>query len=193
MVLQGESNSQGISREEIVTIVDEQNRKIGAEPRYRMRELGLIHRATYILVFNSQKKIYVQKRTKTKDVFPGFYDVAPGGVVIAGETYHESAARELEEELGIKNVPLTHLFEFFYKDGKMKIWGSAYCCIYDGKIILQKEEVESGDFYKIDEALLMSEQQPFTPDGIYVLKRYLKNINEFTLKTTNCTNFNKIH
>lgn len=57
----------------------------------------------------------------------------------------------------------------------MKVWGSAYSCIYDGEIILQEEEVDSGDFYTVEDVLFMSEQEPFTPDGIYVLKRYLKN------------------
>ena len=49
--------------------------------------LALPHRSTYVLVFNSQGDLYVQKRTLTKDVFPGYFDVAAGGVVLAGETY----------------------------------------------------------------------------------------------------------
>ena len=164
-----------MSRDEIVTIVDENNNEIRAELRSKMRNLGLIHRATYILVFNSDGKIFVQKRTRTKDIYPSYFDVATGGVVLQGETYKKSAKRELEEELGIKNVPLNHLFEFFFKNGIMKVWGSAYTCIYDGEIILQEEEVESGDFYTVADVLFMSEQKPFTPDGVYVLKRYLKN------------------
>jgi len=43
-----------MSPNETVIIVDENNKEIGTEPRSKMRELGLIHRATYILVFNSQ-------------------------------------------------------------------------------------------------------------------------------------------
>jgi len=33
----------------------------------------------------------------------------------AGESYEENARREVEEELGIKGVPLTHLFNFYYE------------------------------------------------------------------------------
>lgn len=39
--------------EEIVQIVDEENRKLGELPRRLMREQGLIHQAGYILVFNA--------------------------------------------------------------------------------------------------------------------------------------------
>ena len=172
-----------MSQNEIVTIVDENNVAIGAESRFKMRKFGLIHRANYILVFNTKQKIFIQKRTATKDVYPGFYDAVSGGVVLSGETYLESAQRELEEELGIKNIPLIFLFEFFFKDVKMRVWGSAYSCVYDGEIILQKEEIESGDYLPIEDVLLMSEQMPFTPDGLYVLKRYLKTSNHEIKKT----------
>lgn len=159
--------------DEIVVIVDKDNNIIGAEPRSEMRARGLAHRATYILVFNSNGELFVQKRTPTKDIYPGYYDVATGGVVLAEETYRESAARELEEELGIRGVPLTRLFDFYYEEAGNRVWGRAFKCIYDGKIVLQEEEVESGGFRRVDEVCKSSEHEPFTPDGMYVLRRYL--------------------
>jgi 8-oxo-dGTP pyrophosphatase MutT (NUDIX family) len=163
-----------MSKNELVIIVDENNKEIGTEPRFKMRKLGLIHRATYILVYNLEQEIFVQKRTNTKDVYPGYYDVVSGGVVTVGETYDESAKRELEEELGIMNIPLSELFEFFFAEGKMKVWGKAYSCFYNGAIILQKEEVESGSFMSVNEVILKSKCEKFCPDGLYVLNRYLK-------------------
>jgi len=161
--------------DEIVVIVDEKNNVVGAAPRSRMRAQGLPHRATYILVFNSKGEIYIQKRTAFKDIYPGYYDVAAGGVVVEGETYDECAVRELEEEMGIRGIPLTKLFDFFHADGRNRVWGRVYRCIYDGEIVLQEEEVESGEFQSIDEVLESGENEKFTPDGIYVLKRYIQN------------------
>ncbi|MCI5126495.1 MAG: NUDIX hydrolase, partial [Candidatus Electrothrix sp. AR5] len=69
--------------EEIVQIVDEHNRELGELPRRLMREQRLIHRASYILVFNAAGELFIQKRTTTKDVYPGSWDVAAGGVVQA--------------------------------------------------------------------------------------------------------------
>ena len=162
-----------MAQDEIVFIVDVKNNVIGAETRSVMRSKGLIHRAAYILVFNSSGKIFVQKRTMTKDVYPGYYDVATGGVVLDKETYEESARRELEEELAIRDVPLSHLFDFYYQDGNNRVWGRAYTCVYDGKIVLQEEEVESGSFRGVDEIIRMAGNELYTPDSLYVLKRYV--------------------
>jgi 8-oxo-dGTP pyrophosphatase MutT (NUDIX family) len=160
-------------RDEIVLIVDLENNETGSAPRHEMRTKGLPHRATYILVFNNSDELFVQKRTKTKDIYPGYYDIAAGGVVLAGESYDESAGRELEEELGIRSAELTAHFTFLYEDGTNKVWGRVYSCTYGGPLILQAEEVESGFFMPAQEVLALSEKEPFTPDGIYVLKRYL--------------------
>jgi 8-oxo-dGTP pyrophosphatase MutT (NUDIX family) len=124
-------------------------------------------------VFNSNGRLYVQKRTPSKDIYPGYYDVAAGGVVAAGEAYEESARRELEEEMGIRDVSLTHLFDFFHRDAGNRVWGRAYSCVYDGDIILQQEEVESGSFRDLEAVLESSRYESYTPDGLYVLYRYL--------------------
>ena len=161
-------------RDEIVLIVDRNNRETGTAPRHVMRRRGLVHRAAYILVFNSRNELYVQKRTKTKDIYPGCYDVAAGGVVLAGESYDESARRELQEELGLRDTTLVSRFTFYYEQGQNRVWGRVYSCIHDGQIHLQAEEVESGFFAAPDAVLALTETEPFTPDGIYVLKRFLQ-------------------
>jgi isopentenyldiphosphate isomerase len=160
--------------DEIVTIVDEQNHVIGAVPRREMRAKRLLHRSTYIFVFNTSGDLYVQKRTMTKDVFPGYYDPAAGGVVLADESYEVGAQRELAEEMGIHNVPLTHHFEFYFAAPQSRVWGSVFSCVYDGEIVLQEEEVESGAFLPIEVILRRAQTEPYTPDGLYALSRYLE-------------------
>ena len=161
------------STDEIVAIVDKGNNVVGSAPRREMRAKRLPHRSTYILVFNSQGQLYVQKRTLTKDLFPGYYDPAAGGVVLAGESYEESARRELEEEMGIRDVPLSWLFDFFYSDDHTRVWGGVFSCVYDGRIVLQPEEIESGAFLQISDILRRAQTEPFTPDGMVALSRFL--------------------
>jgi isopentenyldiphosphate isomerase len=163
-----------VAADEIVTIVDEHNKVLGAVPRREMRAKNLPHRSTYILVFNAQGELYVQKRTMTKDVFPGYYDPAAGGVVLAGESYEQGAVRELAEEMGIRDVPLTWLFDFYFADERTRVWGGAFSCVYDGKVTLQEEEVEDVALMPIAEILRRAETEPFTPDGLYVLQQYLE-------------------
>jgi 8-oxo-dGTP pyrophosphatase MutT (NUDIX family) len=159
--------------DELVVIVDRENREIGAASRLRMRQQGLIHRSTYILVFNSAGQLFVQKRTRTKDVYPGYYDPAAGGVVLAGETYEQGAERELSEELDVRGTPLRFLFDFYFEEGTARVWGRAFSCIWDGPMVLQAEEIESGAFLSPAEILHRAETEPFTPDGLQVVRRYL--------------------
>lgn len=161
------------SADEIVTIVDEENNVIGSANHSVMRKKCLIHRATYILVYNSKGELFLQKRTMTKDIYPGHYDIAAGGVVLADESYEESARRELAEELGITAAPLTRLLDFFYDDPDNRVWGRVFSCIHGGPITLQAEEVESGAFLSLAEIRSLAERELFTPDSLYLLARHL--------------------
>ncbi len=159
--------------DEIVAIVDAHNNVIGSAPRWEMRANKLSHRGTYILVFNSQGELFVQKRTMTKDIYPGYYDPCSGGVVLHGESYELSAARELEEEVGIRDVPLTWHFNFYFEEALVRVWGSVFSCVYDGAMVLQAEEVESGEFLSIETLLQRAQTLPYTPDSLLALHRYL--------------------
>ena len=154
--------------DEIVAIVDENNTVIDATTRRRMRELRLIHRATYVYVFNSSGALYVQKRTASKDMYPSYYDAAAGGVVLSQESYQVSAEREAGEELGIYATELRHRFDFFYEDRSNRIWGAVFTCQYDGEIVHQPEEVESGLFVPVDD-VFAGKYQPLTPDTMHAL------------------------
>jgi isopentenyldiphosphate isomerase len=154
---------------EIVQIVDRQNHVTGALPRHCMRSQGLIHRASYILVFNRQEELFIQQRTTIKDIYPGYWDVAAGGVVLAGESYEQSASRELTEELGVSGVPLLPLFDRYFEDADNRVWGRIFRCTHDGPFILQPEEIAGGMFMTVPQVFQRSLQEPFTPDGILIL------------------------
>jgi 8-oxo-dGTP pyrophosphatase MutT (NUDIX family) len=157
--------------DEIVQIVDRKNREIGTCPRSVMREQRLIHRACYILVFNGRHELFVQKRTLTKDIYPGRWDIAAGGVVLADESYAESAKRELREELGIESISLEFLFDHFYEDQQNRVWGRIFTCTHEGPFSLQAQEIDSGRFMTVGEALDLSIIEPFTPDSLEILKK----------------------
>ncbi len=160
---------------EIVQIVDRDNREVGVLARHLMRKQRLIHRASYILVFNRAGELFVQKRTTSKDMYPGYWDIAAGGVVQAGESYEESAQRELSEELGIE-VPeqgLQTLFDQYYEDSDNRVWGRIFSCVHEGPFTLQAEEIEYGRFMLPSLALDFSNSEPFTPDGVILLEKIM--------------------
>ena len=102
-----EAAHRAASDAEQVAWVDREDRLLGSLPRAELRERGEIGRGTFILLFNSSGELCVHQRTMSKALYPGYWDVAAGGMVGVDETYAESAARELYEELGVSGVPLT--------------------------------------------------------------------------------------
>lgn len=160
---------------EFVQIVDENNEEIAALSRRLMREQNLIHRASYVLVFNHRDELFVQQRTLSKDIYPGYHDVAAGGVVVAGESYEESAERELAEELGVRDIPLLPCFDHYFEDEGNRVWGRVFRCRHDGPFALQPEEVAGGRFMTLDQIMALREREPFTPDGIQILQRLKDN------------------
>jgi len=160
--------------EEQVIIVDENNKEIGVVPRSVMRAKNLWYRGTAVLVFNAEGEIFVHQRTFEKDVYPGYYDLKVGGAVEAGETYDENVARELEEELGIRDVSLKPLFILKYDGEKNRTFCKVFKCIYDGPLKFQKEEIISGMFVSLKELRELIKKEKFTPEGLKIIKKYLE-------------------
>ena len=163
--------------EEMVDIVDENDNVIGTVTRSEMRKKNLKHRSTFILVFNSKREMLVTKRTKTKDVYPGMYEMFHGGTVSHGETFEENAHKEIKEEVGIENADLKFHFKISYKDKFQNCIASIFSCIYDGEIKIQKEEVESYFFVSMDKLkkMIKDQREQFTPDGLFAFEEYSKN------------------
>ena len=159
-----------LASEEIVTVVDEENRPVAALPRHRVRGENLPHRATFIFVFDRAGRVLVQRRTALKDVCPGFHDLAAGGVVAAGESYEACAEREAAEELGIRGTPLEPRFDFYYGDDCIRCFGRVFTCVHEGPFTLQAEEVESVEFRTVEE-IVAGRIAPLTPDTRLAFER----------------------
>jgi 8-oxo-dGTP pyrophosphatase MutT (NUDIX family) len=94
-------------------------------------------------------------------------------VVISRRVQVHGPRRELSEEMGIRDVPLTPLFTFAFTDAHLYVWGRVFACVYDGEVVLQVDEVESGAFVPLDALLRHIHTAPYAPDGLEVLRRYL--------------------
>jgi isopentenyldiphosphate isomerase len=159
--------------DEFVDVVDENDRVVTQATRREVRVRNLRHRAVYVLVFNTTGQLFVHRRTLSKDIFPGYWDVAVGGVVAAGEGYDAGARRELREELGVSEARLRRLFSVRYEDETNRVAGMVYSCMCDGPFVLQASEIASGEWMDFDVVLEKTQRLRFCPDGLEVLRRYL--------------------
>lgn len=161
--------------EELVGIIDETGCEVDAVPRSVMRRDNLLHQATAVMVRDPSGRIYVHRRTDTKDVYPDMYDCCAGGVVTAGEDVHEAARRELAEELGIEGAPLRLLFVAPYADEHTRYLAHVFETRWDGPVRWQAEEVAWGDWLTPAQLadLVDDPLRPFVPDTGAILPRLL--------------------
>ena len=131
--------------EEILEVVDREDRVIGTEKRGVIHARGLMHRSAQVLLFNSAGELFLQKRSMSKDEFPGLWDSSAAGHLEPGESYHRCALRELDEELGIRHQgALTELFKFRASADTGYEHCTVFCCTSDSPLSLQAEEVDEG-------------------------------------------------
>lgn len=165
-----------MSCDELVDVVDEQDCVVTQATRREVRSRNLRHRSAYILVFNPIGQLFVHRRVETKDIYPGFWDVAVGGVLGAGEDYDTGARRELREELGIDAVTLRRLFPLRYEDAGNRVSGMVYSCTWPGVVRLQSSEIAVGEWLDLDVVLERAQRDAFCPDGLEALRRYLSKL-----------------
>jgi isopentenyldiphosphate isomerase len=151
--------------DELVDVVDEEDRVVATVPRREIRERRLLHRCTYVLVRNADGLINVHRRTQTKDTFPGAYDMLPGGVCASGETYDECVRRELAEELGIDDVEPEFLFLHRYEGPDGRAMGAVYRVTWDGPIRNQESEVAWSAWVTPAELDRMLDERAFCADS----------------------------
>jgi 8-oxo-dGTP pyrophosphatase MutT (NUDIX family) len=133
-----------LAAEEIVDLVDEDDHVVGQAPRREVRTRNLLHREVAAIVRNPVGEIYVHRRTDTKDVFPGMYDMFVAGVVTSDESYEEAIRRELAEELGVQGVEPTLLFKSRYRDPDINWWTCCYEECGTGPSVIRRRRSPGG-------------------------------------------------
>ena len=150
----------GQNLDELFDVVDERDRVVGQATRREVHAHGLRHRAVHLLVVNGAGRVFLQKRSRQKDIFPGAWDSSAAGHVGAGEDYDGTAVRELAEELGWKlpeqtvnsgvgatRRPMQRMFriESCVETGQEFVW--VYRVAAEGPFTLQADEIERGDWF----------------------------------------------
>ncbi len=94
---------------ELVEEVDADGQVVRIVTRADVRSRGLRHRTVFIAVLDAAgSRVLVHQRADWKDVWPGAWDIAFGGVCGVGEGWVAAATRALAEEAGL-DAPLVRL------------------------------------------------------------------------------------
>jgi isopentenyldiphosphate isomerase len=152
---------------EQVDVVDEADRVVDVVSRVRMRAENLRHRSVAIAVFASDGRLLVHRRSDAKDVWPGRWDVCVGGVVAAGESYDEAAARELAEEVGVavEALALRFVADGRYEDDDVRTIARLYVVEHDGPYHFADGEVSEARLVTPAELRVLASVESFLPDS----------------------------
>ena len=153
---------------ELVDIVDEHDVVVAVVDRRRMRAERLRHRAVFIMVTSPDGRLLVHRRSDTKDLWPGWWDMAVGGVVGAGESYHDAARRELAEEIGVDHpdVIIEPVGGGAYTDAEVSLIGRCYAVMWDGPLHFADGEVAEARWVTGAEFEQLRREHPFLPDSL---------------------------
>lgn len=140
--------------EELVEWVEPDGTVIEVVTRARMRAEHLRHRCVYIVVLSlDSSAVLIHRRADWKDVFPGAWDVAFGGVCDAGESWEAAAHRELMEEAGVAGEFTDH-GDVCHEAADVAVVGRLYSVHHEGPFGFNDGEVTAVEW--VDRAGLRS-------------------------------------
>lgn len=101
----------------LVQIVDENDNVIGSGIAHEVHLKGQIHRIARVMIDDGNGRILLQKRAKTVNNWPEYWDNSAAGHVDTGEDYLDAAKREMEEEIGVIGYDPKE-FGYYYSEEK---------------------------------------------------------------------------
>lgn len=157
-----------------VEVVDRNNTPITLMNLNEVHRQSLRHRSVAILIYDTEGKLYLQKRSADKKLYSGRWDVSASGHVYAGESKEKAALRELELELNVKNGNLRPIEEIKASSET----GYEFITIF----VVDKinsipspnpEEVESGYFYSASELkwLVHEYRELLSPNLVFLYEK----------------------
>ena len=164
--------------EEWLDVVDINDKVIGKDLKQNKLSKKFISRNVVIFIRDSNNKYIICKRAAHKKTFPNCLDASACGNVRSGESYHDAAKRELEEELGIK-CNLQYLKKKFtdmeHENESLQFHTSIFLGEYEGEIKLN-EELSHFHKYSYNELTIKIKNNP--TDFVPTLIKDIEHIKE---------------
>ena len=151
---------------EFLDIVDENDEVIGRVEREEARMRKLSGRRVFILFYNPQGEVFLQRRSLKKKTSPGLLTTTVGGHVESGATYDETMIKEGREESGIAidEDRVIKLGKRYYSSPDGMLWVSLYLYPFDGSISDLTIEPDEADGFERIEATVLRQQLSEKPE-----------------------------
>ena len=98
-----------------IVVVDEDDNFIKLEEKMKVHELGLLHRAFSLIIFNSKNEMLIHKRASTKYHCPNEWTNACCSHPSLDNDIQFDIKKRLFEEMGMEGNNFKELFKFTYR------------------------------------------------------------------------------
>ncbi len=158
------TNSIAHNPDELVAIVDENDKVVGADTRDNVHKKGLLHREIAVVIFNSKGEMLLQKRKDN-----GKYGFSAAGHFPFSESYLQGAIREAKEEIGIglKKKELKEIAKLRRDVSRDGLRNNVFLEIFEARkdfkindFKIDKSEVESIKFFSVEQIEKMILKKP---------------------------------
>lgn len=177
---------------EYLDIFDENNKSLNEKKERKIvHEKGLWHREIAVWILNEKNEILIQKRAATKKLAPNKWALCAGHI-ISGETIIEAALREVEEEVGIKNLCPADLILFDIQKTSnitedVQNNNYKYCYILktnykENEFVIQEEELSEVKYISMEELENLSKKESENYAGSLKGKKLKDNLNKIQEK-----------
>ena len=173
-----------------VILVDELDNALGTMEKQKAHEIGVLHRAFSIFLFNSKGELLLQKRNEAKYHSGGLWTNTCCSHPKPGEKIKDSAVTRLMEEMGIE-TDFKFAFNFLYKvkfDNGLteNEFDHVFVGHYEGEPVMNPEEVSDWKYASINTIKEELENYPHSYTewfkiALPKLEEYLKDNQDSTL------------
>lgn len=152
--------------EEWFPVVDEDGNETGRALRSVCHDgkSMLLHPVVHLHLFNSRGELFLQKRSKTKDIQPAKWDTSVGGHISPGETPLKALFREAGEELGISDFVPVSLGKYVWESSRERELVNSFSTISDPIPVINKDEIDDGRYWTLKEIEENLGKDIFTPN-----------------------------
>ena len=149
---------------EMLPVVDEAGNIISAASRGECHGGSkLLHPVVHLHVFDSEGRLYLQRRPDWKDIQPGKWDTAVGGHIDLGENVDMALRREAREELGLTDFQPEHLSSYIFESDRERELVNVFRAVVD-TVPEPSDELDGGRVWTLAEIRSAIGTGVFTPN-----------------------------
>ena len=161
-----------VGREEMLPVVEPSGVVVGQMARsYAHKGTFLLHPVVHLHIIDRLGRIFLQKRSASKELYPGRWDTAVGGHIGYGESISEALAREAQEELNFIDFNPIFIDSYEYQSPTEKELICVFACVGKFEINPRNFEVDAGRYFSPEE-IRKSDKSIFTPNFLSEYERF---------------------